>query len=500
VATGNTPRPGRALAVVAVILAALFGGMFLSGQHSPKLGLDLRGGTSVTLTPVQTEGGKVPASALNQSVNIMRQRVNGLGVSESEVTTEGNNIIISVPGKHRDEVLKLVGTTAQLRFRQVLEQGPPTPSKEPSTTTPPTGVTPELQKEFDAFDCTNPESPQRTGLGLSDDANKPVVACSEDGGAKLLLDKAALVGTDVKSAEAAIPQGQLSWIIQLTFTNSGTTKFADFTKNHVGQNFAIVLDGVVQSAPVIQNAIPNGQAEISGSFTAKTAKDLAQVLKYGALPITFKQQQVNSISPTLGNDQLKAGLLAGAIGLGLIILYLLMYYRGLGIIAILSLGLSAAILWPLIVILGEAMGFTLTLAGIAGLIVAIGITADSFIVYFERVRDEVREGRSLRAAAERGWVRARKTVVAADAVSLIAAGVLWFVSVGSVRGFAFTLGLSNAVDLIIVFLFTKPLMTLFVRTRYFGQGRRFSGLDPSRLGVKRPVEGVAATAGASKEA
>ncbi len=345
-----------------------------------------------------------------------------------------------------------------------------------------------IEKEFAALDCTNPDTAQRTGLGLTDNPDAQTVACDVNGSAKYLLDKAAIVGTDVKSASAGIPQGSVgaAWEVDLAFTGSGTKKFADFTKNHVGDNFAIVLDGVVQSAPVINQAIPGGSAQITGSFSAKQAKDLANVLKYGALPLSFKQQQVESISPTLGNDQLKAGMLAGAIGLVLIILYLLAYYRGLGLVAIASLALSAALLWPLIVVLGEVMGFTLTLAGIAGLIVAIGITADSFIVYFERVRDEVRDGRTLRVAVEKGWLRARKTVVAADAVSLIAAGVLWFVSIGSVRGFAFTLGLSNAVDLVIVFLFTKPLLTLLVRTKYFGRGGRFSGLDPNKLGVERP--------------
>jgi preprotein translocase subunit SecD len=251
---------------------------------------------------------------------------------------------------------------------------------------------------------------------------------------------------------------------------------------------AIVLDNVVVSAPGINEPITGGQAEISGGspgFSQSTASDLANVLKYGALPLAFDQSEVSTISPTLGADQLRAGLIAGALGLALVILYSLAYYRGLGLVSVLSLVVAAAITYAAVVLLGKQIGFTLTLAGVAGVIVSIGITADSFIVYFERLRDEVRDGRSVRVAAETGWARARRTIIAADFVSILAAAVLYILSVGGVRGFAFTLGLTTLVDVLVVFLFTKPFVSVLVATKFFGSGRPITGLDPTRLGARQ---------------
>lgn len=490
------PRPWRPLALAFLVVVALYAGMVLTRTFTPKLGLDLRGGTSVILTPRVAEGsGTVTRRALDQAVEIIRQRVNGLGVAESEVATEGNNIVISVPGAGQGEVVNLVGQTAQLRFRQVLQEAGPQP-----TTAPPAGSKAggngSVQQRFAQLDCRRPEN--RRGGGF--DVPAPIAACNRDGTAKYVLGKAEVLGTSVRSAAANPTQNGVGWQVNLSFDGEGTKLFGALTQRVVGlpppQNeVAIVLDGVVVSAPRIDEPILGGQAQITGRFTQKEAEDLASVLKYGALPLAFDRSEARSISPTLGSDQLRAGLLAGAIGMGLVVLYSILYYRGLALVAVLSLAASALVTWATVVLLGHTIGFTLTLAGIAGLIVAIGITADSFVVYFERLRDEVREGRTLRTAVERGWVRARRTVLSADFVSFLAAAVLYVLSVGSVRGFAFTLGLTTVVDVFIVFAVTKPVMTLLARTTFFGRGHRWSGLDPVRLGATRPL---VATAGGAR--
>jgi preprotein translocase subunit SecD len=494
VATPTSTRPGRALLVLVLLLVSLGATAYFQGSTSVRLGLDLQGGTSVTLQPRATEG-EVTAETINQAVNIIRQRVNSLGVAESEVTAQGTGtnrqIVISVPGETGRRIVDLVGQTAELRFRQVLlsgsgvpaltADGQPIPSGEA-----PAGVPAETKAAFDALDCTKPENTQGGG---GDNANSPLVTCDRSGGVKYILDKAEVVGSDVKSASAALDQtGAGGWYVSLDFTNEGTRKFGSITTRVVSlpepQNqVAIVLDGLVVSSPRIIEAITAGTAQITGSFNRAEAQDLANVLKYGALPLAFDRGEVQQISPTLGRDQLQGGLLAGLIGLLLVFLYSLLYYRGLGIITAGSLLVAGALTYLIFLVLGGTIGFTLTLAGIAGAIVAIGITADSFIVYFERLRDEVREGRSLRSAVETGWVRARRTIIAADMVSIIAAVLLYIFAVGGVRGFAFTLGVTTFIDLIVIFLFTKPLMSLFARTKFFSQGHRFSGLDLARLGT-----------------
>jgi len=248
--------------------------------------------------------------------------------------------------------------------------------------------------------------------------------------------------------------------------------------------FAIVLDGVTISAPSVNSAIPGGRAEISGNFNQQSATQLSNVLKYGALPLTFDVSEVSNVSATLGGEQLRAGIIAGIVGLALVVIYSFLYYRGLGIVVVASLAIAAVITYQAMVLLGGSVGFALNLAGIAGAIVAIGITADSFVIYFERIRDEVREGRSLRTAVETGWRRARQTVLIADGVSMLSALVLFVLAIGSVKGFAFTLGLTTLIDVLVVFTFTKPLLTLLARTKFFGGGHRLSGLDPGHLGVR----------------
>ena len=511
-------KPGRTIAILALILIA-FSTLAFIQNDKVKLGLDLRGGTSVTLQPRVAKGGSVSSAAIAQAVAIIRQRVNSLGVAESQVTAQGtgNNqqIVISVPGDTGTRIVDLVGQTAELRFRQVYAVGAgsakttatsttststvvvpkpgtkatptPTPTKAAVLTpTFPTGVTAALNDQFGALDCTKAKNRQG---GNVDDANAPLVACNRDGTGKYILGPAEVVGTDVATASASLDQqGGNGWMVLLNFNGSGTSKFGKVTsrvtKLASPQNqLAVVLDGLVYTSPQINQAITGGNAQITGNFTQTQASDLANVLKYGALPLAFDRGNVQQVSPTLGSNQLHDGLLAGLIGLILVILYSIFYYRGLGVVSVGSLTVAGGITYLLFILLGKWIGFSLSLAGIAGAIVSIGITADSFIVYFERLRDEVRDGRSLRTAVDTGWTRAKRTIIVADSVSLIASALLYFFAVGDVRGFAFTLGLTTFVDLFVVFFFTKPLVSLLSHLHFYSSGHRLSGFSTKSLGV-----------------
>ncbi|HEY5137527.1 MAG TPA: protein translocase subunit SecD [Candidatus Nanopelagicales bacterium] len=583
--TQKHTNPGRTLAILGLVVLVLGVWTFWPGQtRTPKLGLDLSGGTQVILTPTASQGGQqVSDDQLKQAVEIIRQRVDGFGVAESEVTTQGSgqnaSIIVSIPGKTNSAILNSLATTAKLDFRPVLLEAvggvapttsptptasgsaspsatksgtaspavsakasagagtpsasasgngsvitgalsgtatspspsaSPTASASPSTSPSPTasssgaatdagGLTTNngqppiqsktndaaLQAAFAALDCTKTGA---TKGGLAD-PTQYLVTCSKDGSLKYLLDKAAVRGTEIASASAGLSQTGGGWEVNLTFTSTGAQQFATVTgqlaQNPSPQNqFGIVLDGLVESSPYVSQAILGGSAVITGSFTADEAKALANVLKYGSLPVSLEVSSVEQVSPTLGQDQLSAGLLAGALGLLLVVIYLVVYYRALGLVATASLLVAAAITYFVFVILSRQLGLALSLAGVAGAIVAIGITADSFIVYFERIRDEIREGRSLRAAGDAGWIRARRTILAADFVSFLAAIVLYFLSVGSVRGFAFTLGLTTIVDVVVAFLFTRPLVSILMRSPAFTSGKAWTGLSPDRLGVK----------------
>jgi preprotein translocase subunit SecD len=496
----SSGRPVRTLAILAGAFVLLIAAVFIQGATSVRLGLDLRGGTSVTLQPRLGSGetGKVTSEAIDQAVSIIRQRVNSLGVAESEVTSQGSGtnrqIVISVPGDSGRRVVELVGQTAELRFRQVLAENAGTPGAAATTAaTPPAGVTAELNALYAALDCTLAENRQGTG---SDSAADIILACSRDGGSKYILAGAEVLGRQVSKATAAVDTTTGgNWFVSLTFNGEGTKAFGDQTARVVSltapQNqVAIVLDGLVVSAPRINEAIRGGSAQITGSFSQVEAQDLANVLKYGSLPLAFDRGEVQQISPTLGADQLNAGLLAGALGLGLVLLYSLLYYRGLGLVTVGSLAVAGGLMYLLILLLGKWIGFTLTLAGIAGVIVSIGITADSFIVYFERIRDEIREGRSLRSAVESGWVRARRTIIVADSVSIIAAALLYFLAVGGVRGFAFTLGLTTLIDLLVIFTFTKPALTVLAKLPFFANGHPLSGLSAKSSGIERAIPNV----------
>jgi preprotein translocase subunit SecD len=488
-------RSGRSLLILAVIMLGLLVTTFVQGVSSVRLGLDLRGGTSVTLQPrASNEANKITSEAIDQAVSIIRQRVDSIGVAESEVTAQGSGtnrqIVISVPGDSGRRVVDLVGQTAELRFRQVLAEsaGIPTTADTSTAATPADGVAADINARFAALDCTNPANREGTG---ADSPADTIVSCSREGGAKYILGPAEVLGTQVSEASAGLDPSQgVAWFVSLTFNGEGTKAFGALTNRVTTlasplNQVAIVLDGLVVSAPRINEAIPSGNAQITGSFSQLEAQDLANVLKYGALPLAFDRGEVQQVSPTLGADQLSAGLLAGILGLGLVLIYSLLYYRGLGLVVVGSLVIAAAMVYLLFLVLGETIGFTLTLAGIAGAIVAIGVTADSFIVFFERIRDEAREGRSIRSAVESGWEKARHTILVADAVSLIAAALLYFFAVGGVRGFAFTLGLTTLVDLVIVFFFTKPIVSILAGVKFFSSGHRLSGLSPRSIGMKQ---------------
>ena len=568
-APANAPRPGRTLAVMAALVALLYFGVGATvawgddqARWRPQLGLDLEGGTSITLQPRPTEAasGKVTPDNLDRAIEIIRRRVDARGVGEASIAKQGSNIVIEIPGRNAD-LLNVVKQTAELRFRQVLVKdtlvpqpvptpsatasgsptgkpsGTPTkqptgtatpsgtasptsnggripqvdspspsgtgtaaatptgsaaPSESPAATGQPTdapgdasGIPAAVQKEFQEFD----DCDERAG---GDDPKKHLVTCDETKTFKFVLAPAELLGTDIKTASAGLPtnqQGQAipgDWQVNLEFTGSGGNKFREITQRVTSlqpplNQVAVVLDGVVVTDPTINEVIPSGQAQITGGFDKAEADALASNLRFGALPLAFIPGEERQISPSLGATYLKAGIIAGLLGLGLVVLYSLAYYRGLGLVTVASLVVAAVFTYGAVVLLSNWIGYRLSLAGVAGLIVAIGITADSFVVYFERIRDEVRGGRTLRVAAEAGWVRARRTILAADFVSLLAAVVLYVLSIGSVKGFAFTLGLTTLVDIVVVFLFTKPLVSLLAGTKFFSGESKWSGLAHDRL-------------------
>jgi preprotein translocase subunit SecD len=385
----------------------------------------------------------------------------------------------------------------------------PSPAPTSATTTwqqaqgDPSLVSAPVKAQFNKLNCANRDWKQAVGYSNEQWNIRGIqtVSCGLVGGTmyKFALDKALVVGKDIASASATPSTTSTSWDVNLNFKGNGTKQFGDLTTRmydkYTGSQappnwLGVVLDGVVVSAPYVQTPTTNGSTQITGSFSQNDATTLANQLSYGALPLTFVQESVQSVSPQLGRDQLDAGLIAAALGLLLVVIYLLLYYRGLAIVAVCSLVIAGLLAYLSVIVLGKYQGFALSLAGIAGLIVAIGITADSFVVFFERLRDEVREGRSLRAAVERGWGRARRTILVSDTVSFLAAALLYYFAIGSVRGFAFTLGLTTIIDVVVVFTFTKPVMTLLARTKFYGGGHPLSGLDPARLGARAPWRGT----------
>ncbi|GFG49393.1 protein translocase subunit SecD [Mycolicibacterium agri] len=579
-ASPSTPvHPARYLATFLALLVGVYLLVFLTGdkQAKPKLGIDLQGGTRVTLTARTPDGSPPTQDALNQAQQIIASRVDGLGVSGSEVVIDGDNLVITVPGTDGNEARNL-GQTARLYIRPVIhviaaqqpgqqppEEGPapggppagqpgppagqpgqpgpaeapppapaeqggaptepgapaeapapeappqprPYPQEPPPSPPPPPpapgeqppapgdqppapGDQPPAQGEqapapgqdpkkdlaqriadekalrqsteqqiqilalqFQATRCNDDDV-----LAGNDDPNLPLVTCSTDHSQVYLLDKSIISGEQIKNASSGMDSQRGEYIVQLEFKPDAAQIWADFTASHVGTQTAFVLDSQVVSAPQIEEAIPGGNTQITGQFTAAKAKELANVLKYGSLPLSFESSEAETVSATLGLTSLRAGLIAGAIGLALVLLYSLLYYRVLGILTALSLIASGAMVFAILVLLGRYINYTLDLAGIAGLIIGIGTTADSFVVFFERIKDEIREGRSFRSAVPRGWARARKTIVSGNAVTFLAAVVLYILAVGQVKGFAFTLGLTTILDVLVVFLVTWPLVYL----------------------------------------
>ena len=499
VTASRKPRPGLTLIVFLAAIAALFGIMASTNSWSPKLGLDLQGGMTITLTATNAT---VDRQSLELAKDIIQKRVDGLGIGEASVTTSGDrHIVVSAPNVQRSDLVDLIGSTAQLTFRPVLQaqqvtsQSDPTLPGLPTPTPDPGDVGSQLPvSEVLAYTPTSQDTAMLSGYKCGDKVaaklDQATVACDASRTQKYLLGPVGIIGQRVVKASSGVPQGEVTPVVTLEFDSDGASVFSEMTtamasKQAPGNQFAVVLDGVVQSAPRVERGITNGQAQISGNFTPESAAELANVLNFGALPLTFEPSQVETVSATLGGEQLKVGLIAGIVGLGLVILYCLAYYRGLGLVVIGSLGVAALFTYASMVILGEAMGFTLNLPAIAGAIVAIGVTADSFIIYFERIRDEIRDGRSLRSALTTGWQKARSTIIVADLVSIISAVVLFILAVGGVKGFAFALGLTTLIDLAVCFFFTKPLVLLLGRTKFFGQGHKLSGLDASHMGVTR---------------
>jgi preprotein translocase subunit SecD len=485
-------------------------------SFAPKLALDLQGGTQIILAPAVQAGTKVTEEQLTQAVAIIRQRVDASGVSEAQINTQGNNnIVVSIPGAPDENTLKLIRSSAKLEFRPVLETSQSTsasastagsasgstasPSASASasakatataTATPAVpGVDAATQKFYDSLDCSKPFR----SAGQVDDPTLPIATCDTTGFSKFVLGPVEVEGTDIADANAGTVTTSTgastnTWAVNLKFTAAGSDKFAAttgrlFPKTAPQNQFAITLDGYVITAPTLQAVITGGSAQITGNFDKLSSKSLADQLKYGSLPIAFEVQSQENISATLGSEQLSSGLLAGAIGLLLVIIYSFIQYRGLAIVTVGSLVVAAIITYLMIALLSWRQGYHLSLSGVAGLIVAIGITADSFIVYFERVRDELRDGRPLGASVESGWKRAIRTILVSDGVSLLAAVVLYALTVGNVRGFAYTLGLTTLIDLAVVMLFTHPMLELLAKTSFFSSGHPWSGFDSKALGA-----------------
>lgn len=594
----SSPAPVQPYRYMAVFVAAMIGVyllIFLTGDKmaKPKLGIDLQGGTRVTLTARTPDGSQPTRESLNQAQEIISARVNGLGVSGSEVIIDGDNLVITVPGDDGSQARSL-GQTARLYIRPVVGQpipveavtkkpdapapgappqggpppaaptppaparpapAPPAPAPPPAAApVPPAAPAPPPQRSgpigaqtpapqprpFPQEPTPPPAPPGPPGppdpkedlaarikfekdlrqssnqallvvavqyvagrcseedfLAGNDDPNLPLVTCSQDKKYVYILDKSIISGDQIKDASASFNSQKAMWVVNLSFKDEAAKTWADWTAANTGTATAFTLDSQVVSAPRIIEPIPGGLTEISGGdpgFTPETARELANVLKYGSLPLSFESSEAETVSATLGLASLRAGLIAGGIGLIAVLLYSLLYYRLLGVLTLVSLAASGVMIYGILVLLGRYINYTLDLAGIAGLIIGIGTTADSFVVFFERIKDEIREGRSFRSAVPRGWARGRTTILSGNTVVFLAAAVLYVLAVGQVKGFAFTLGLSALLDTAVVFLITWPLVYLASRTTLFAKPV-FNGLGAvQQIARERRAAGEAAAA------
>ncbi|WP_405372940.1 MULTISPECIES: protein translocase subunit SecD [unclassified Microbacterium] len=511
----STPvrRAWRALIGLVAITAVLFGvnavGVFIVGKSDwlPALALDLQGGTQIILEAKSEAGAQPTAEQMQQAVSIIRQRVDASGVGESDITTQaGNQIVVQLPGQADEEQRERIEKSAQMQLRAVLFTGAPatsfvgedgnetpyptpaptlnaTPTPAPTNGSDLAWVTEELQARFLSYDCENAEND-----AADQPADQPLITCDTENSQKYILGPVELDGSAINDATNGINSQNGQWAVNIVFDGEGTDTFGAISQRLFGlqppQNqFAFVLDGVVISAPSMNAVITDGKPQITGSFDQDTSKTLADQLKYGALPLSFEVQSSNSISATLGSQQLTIGLVAGLIGLALVAVYSLTVYRALGFVIIASLVVMGVLTYITLCILAWRMGFRLSLAGVAGLIVTIGFTADSFIVYFERIRDELRDGKTITSAVEDGWARAKRTIYISKSINILAAVVLYILADATVKGFAFTLGLTTVIDILIFILFTHPVLQLLARTRFFGGGHPLSGLDPTALGA-----------------
>jgi preprotein translocase subunit SecD len=629
VASSSAPvHPARYLSVFLLMLVGVYLLVFLTGDKkaSPKLGIDLQGGTRVTLTARTPDGSRPSRDALAQAQQIISSRVNGLGVSGSEVVVDGDNLVITVPGSDGNEARDL-GQTARLYIRPVInslpaqkapeepkpgqppaggapgapapapgapgapaprgEPAPPaqpgtppqpgappqsgapapapprgqprpypqdpapspapppspapqpnpapapapggTPAPSPAPPPGPTGEAPPAEApaapdprkdlaeriaqekkwrqnasqyiqmialQFEATRCDKDDI-----LAGNDDPKLPLITCSTDHKTAYLLGPSIISGDQIQDATSGMNQNSLGYVVDVQFKGPAANIWADYTAAHTGTQTAFTLDSQVVSAPMIREPIPGGRTQISGGeppFSASTARQLANVLKYGSLPLSFESSEAQTVSATLGLTSLRAGLIAGGIGLLLVLVYSLLYYRALGVLTALSLVASGAMIFAILVLLGRYINYTLDLAGIAGLIIGIGTTADSFVVFFERIKDEIREGRSFRSAVPRGWARARKTIVSGNAVTFLAAAVLYFLAIGQVKGFAFTLGLTTILDLVVVFLVTWPLLYLATKSSRLAKPA-YNGLGAvQQVARERRASSAGARSGAAK--
>lgn len=525
----NTVKSARkALSWLLALLVGLTGLIAvgsLSDENSsftPKLALDLQGGTQVILSPLLLDGEAVTPEQLDQAVSIIRQRVDASGVSESQVITQGDrNIVVSIPGVPDENTLALIKASAKLEFRAVLVTSvgapsssidggaatgdgqrtePDTSVEDPSTETAPkvpnaaptdpsdlNWVSQELQEAFDALDCASAFRQP----GQVDDPAVPLITCDVTGTQKFILGPVEVEGANISDASNGTVQSSTgastnTWAVNLDFDATGSQAFADVTQRlfplaSPRNQFAITLDGFVITAPATQAVITGGSAQITGNFDRDSSKVLADQLKYGSLPIGFEVESQENISASLGSEQLQNGVLAALIGLVLVLAYSVFQYRGLAVITLGSLIVAGILVYLIIAVLSWRQGYRLSLAGVTGLIVSIGVTVDSFIVFFERVRDEIRDGRSLETAVENGWKRGIRTIIASNTVSFTAAISLFLLTVGNVRGFAFTLGLTTLVNLLVVALFTFPFLRLLARTKFFSSGHPWSGFDSKQL-------------------
>lgn len=523
--------------LASVIIIGTFAATLATGG-SPLLGLDLQGGLSVTLTAPSN----ATSDQVAEAVNIMRERVDSLGVAEPEISQQGKQVIVELPGvKDRNKALALIGQTAELRFRPVLgavesaaksaaarngvttTTAPTTAPGTPATTTvaaattapgtkfPEPTVAPTVQgikapgPGCPIYDLTVNPYPETTApvndrpdcwVVLPDVSNdrsgNPKVAPRLLLGPSIGADGTSFDGKDISSAVAQLPQQSPNWEVNLTLKDSGASKFDALAQQMYGlpgaqpnqqtltNQVAFVLDGEVQSAPAFQQNSFGNNVSITGNFTSNEAHDLARVLNYGALPVKFDQGRVENVSPSLGADQLHAGIVAGLIGLALVGLYVLLYYRMLGLVIWLGMSYAVMATYSLVSYLGSSVGLTLTLSGVVGLIVSVGVAVDSYVVYFERLKDEVRGGRTVRTAADHGFGLAWRTILAADLVTLMSAVALYAFAIGSVRGFAFYLGFATLLDLAIAYFVMHPLVALICRRRRLVQMPHFgiaAGLD-----------------------